>query len=461
LPSYMKEMTHKGRGLVKELASQDSAFRHDEKETEHRTPPDSFSNPVLPLRSETVALSNDVGKIKTELRDILTETERLKQELVQHQLAKDDVPSHLLPTRHTGPSPLDEYLETTRVSQPRNPMTPRPSGFLSTNSTRHFADAERILEDVQHRRQNLDNNLDAVIRQREEQDLYNLVDNIPVTNSEFDEMLRIKREVDKKIGEITSTVQREIDQEAKGISQQNEDTNALKKQKSQPVKATPYAARRIEPKGTTRPGSITGKKAVSKTTGKENVPEKMAAKKGKSTRTQAPPKRPTTVTPAQKQVYLSSVYGRQPYHPQRTTSKAPYLHYQSPVNPKTAAIMAGIMAGDSRVTAKPVLQDLTSVPEKEVPEPRKKKADGVKPELSPRVQPTKQKDDTQYFFHPRVDLSQVTPWEGKARVAVPLEGQLVPMAIPLGKPKTDPALRPPIATQDVQRTIPVEGNFLG
>lgn len=55
----------------------------------------------------------------------------------------------------------------------------------------------------------------------------------------------------------------------------------MKKQKSQPVKATPYAARRIELKGTTRPGTITGKKAVNKTTGKENVPEKMAAKKGK------------------------------------------------------------------------------------------------------------------------------------------------------------------------------------
>lgn len=55
----------------------------------------------------------------------------------------------------------------------------------------------------------------------------------------------------------------------------------MKKQKSQPVKATPYAARRIELKGTTRPGTITGKKAVNKTTGKENMPEKMAAKKGK------------------------------------------------------------------------------------------------------------------------------------------------------------------------------------
>jgi len=122
--------------------------------------------------------------------------------------------------------------------------------------------------------------------------------------------------------------------------------------------------------------------------------------------------------------------------------------------------MAGIMAGDSRVTAKPVLQDLSTVPEKEVPEPRKKKPDGVKRELSPRVQPTKQKDDTQYFFHPRVDLSQVPPGEGKAKVAVPLEGQLVPMAIPLGKPKTDPALRPPIAIKDVQHRSPVEGNVM-
>ena len=165
------------------------------------------------------------------------------------------------------------------------------------------------------------------------------------------------------------------------------------------------------------------------------------------------------MTPAQKQVYLSSVYGRQPYHPQRTTSKAPYLHYQSPVNPKTAAIMAGIMAGDGRVTAKPVLQDLTSIPEKDVTQPIKKKADAVEPVLGPRRQQTKRKEDTQYFFHPRVDLSQVAPGEGMSRVAVPLDGQLVPMAIPLGKPKTDPALRPPISTQDAQHTSQMEGIF--
>lgn len=55
----------------------------------------------------------------------------------------------------------------------------------------------------------------------------------------------------------------------------------MKKQKPQPFKAPPHVARRIEQKGTTRPGSITGKKAVNKTTGKENVLEKMAAKKSK------------------------------------------------------------------------------------------------------------------------------------------------------------------------------------
>ena len=154
------------------------------------------------------------------------------------------------------------------------------------------------------------------------------------------------------------------------------------------------------------------------------------------------------MTPAQKQVYLSSVYGRQPYHPQRTTSKAPYLHYQSPVNPKTAAIMAGLMTGERGVTSKPVLQDISSVPEKEVAEPRKKTAHVARPLRSSQGQPTSHKDSAQYYFHPRVDL--IVPEEG--RVAAPLEGQLVPMAIPLGKPKTDPALRPPIATKDVKPT---------
>lgn len=161
------------------------------------------------------------------------------------------------------------------------------------------------------------------------------------------------------------------------------------------------------------------------------------------------------MTPAQKQVYMSSVYGRQPYHPQRTTSKAPYLHYQSPVNPKTAAIMAGLMARDRGTTSKPVLQDLTSVPEKEVTEPRKKKADDAKPSASPRGQAAMRQDNTQYFFHPQVDLSHITPEE--RRVAVPLEGQLVPMAIPLGKPKTDPALRPPIVTQEAKPASLIEG----
>ena len=173
-------------------------------------------------------------------------------------------------------------------------------------------------------------------------------------------------------------------------------------------------------------------------------------------KTQAPSKHPVTVTPAQRQVYLSSVYGRQPYYPQRTTSKAPYLHYQSPVNPKTAAIMAGLMAGDRGTTSKPVLPDVTSIPEKEVVASRKKKTDAARPLSSLHGQPSMPKDNTQYYFHPRVDLPHFSLEEG--RVAVPLEGQLVAMAIPLGKPKTDPALRPPIVTKDMESTSHIEGN---
>lgn len=155
--------------------------------------------------------------------------------------------------------------------------------------------------------------------------------------------------------------------------------------------------------------------------------------------------RAASVTPAQKQVYLSSVYGRQPYHPQRTTSKAPYLHYQSPVNPKTAAIMAGLKPGCERgtVSSKPFSQDLTLVSEKEkeVAKPRKNKVEAAKPHSNPYGT-----DKPKYYFQPQVAASYFARDDGK--VITPLEGQLVPMAIPLGKPKTDPALRPSIPTQE-------------
>ena len=119
--------------------------------------------------------------------------------------------------------------------------------------------------------------------------------------------------------------------------------------------------------------------------------------------------------------------------------------------------MAGLMAGDRGTTSKPVLQDVTSIPEKEVVASRKKKADAARPLISSlHGQPSMSKDNTQYYFHPRVDLPHFSPEGG--RVAVPLEGQLVPMAIPLGKPKTDPALRPPIVSQDTKSTSHIEGN---
>lgn len=454
LLSYKKDMTHKGRGLLSELAFHDGVYRVEVPGKESRTLPASGDS--LPPRPETAMLSSDVGKIKTDLKDILAETERLKQELTKQQLVKGNTDSGVLHVGPLGdgPSPLDEYLETTHKSHPlRKPVTSRPSGFLPSKSAHYLADAERLLQDVQYRRRNLDNNLQTLIRQREEHDLYNFVDNIPSSDGESDEMLRIRREVDKKIKEMNSAVQREIDLEDRGTLGQKQNSVPLKKQTCQPLKTTSSGTRRVEPKVTTR-STVTGNKPSGKSTGKENLPQKTSTRRGKSTKSQAPSKQSARVTPAQKEVYFSSVYGRQPHHPQRTTSKAPYLHYQSPVNPKTAAIMAGIMAGDSKLPGKPALQDMSFFPQGEFSEPSGQKADARKPELGSQGKPNKQKEDMQYYFHPRVDLSQVG--EGVSRVGVPLEGQLVPMAIPLGKPKTDPALRPPVVTQQPQDTTQEE-----
>ena len=51
--------------------------------------------------------------------------------------------------------------------------------LVQTPVVQHFADAEHILQDVQSRRKNLEANLDAILRQRAQEDLYALVDNIP------------------------------------------------------------------------------------------------------------------------------------------------------------------------------------------------------------------------------------------------------------------------------------------
>lgn len=52
------------------------------------------------------------------------------------------------------------------------------SGHFPTDSLPHYATAERSLRDVQHRREILERNFEAVLRQREENDLYNLVDSM-------------------------------------------------------------------------------------------------------------------------------------------------------------------------------------------------------------------------------------------------------------------------------------------
>ncbi|XP_068730212.1 TALPID3 protein-like isoform X1 [Montipora capricornis] len=463
VPSFKKEMTDKGRGLVRELVSQDPAANRFKTSLKTEKPPDSTV--VVPHQGEATALSGEVGKIKNDLKDILTETEKLKQELAQHQLLKGNYDTETLSgtirPRHFEPSPLDEYLQEPVYSSAKlgNPSSAVATGLLPSDSLQHYANAERILKDVQIRRETLDRNLEAVIRQREEEDLYNLVDNVAPLSGEFDEMIRIRREVDKRIGEISATVQRELNQETTGAAEEKKDLLLAKKPTSQPRKTIFPGPRKQEQRA---PNQVSRNKGPRKPSGKENLSQKLAEKKGKL-KTQAPPKRPVSVTPAQSQVYLSSVYGRQPYHPHRTTSKAPYLHYQSPVNPKTAAIVEGLMKGGRGTVSKPalqdvrkpVLQDATSSPEKEVVEPRKNKRDASKALSNPSGQTARHGDNAaQYYFHPRVDLPHFVPEE--ARGVAPMEGQLVPMAIPLGKPKTNPALRLPIATHGAPSTSEIQ-----
>ena len=49
----------------------------------------------------------------------------------------------------------------------------------------HFADAEHMLKDIQHQRNNLESNLKAVERKRVEKGFYHLLDTVPFNRFEI------------------------------------------------------------------------------------------------------------------------------------------------------------------------------------------------------------------------------------------------------------------------------------
>nr|ACJ61010.1 talpid3-like protein [Nematostella vectensis] len=371
--------------------------------------------------AETQAMLDYLTRISKDLKTVMHEADKLKTDLKTMRYEEDVASSHCT----SRPSPLDAYLLTERsaTKEPLDPIT-----YESRPKVQHLADAEHILRDVQTRRKHLESNLAAVLRQRDEEMLYHIVDDMHNSEHSVAEIIRIRKDVDKKIKELTATVQREVLMD----NQRSENKQAAEDRKiSKPQQRPGRGALHVKAVSK-KPPVLANKPPPKKMPGKENKPRskpKLNKVTASSKSSQSTQPVSSTLSTTAKDTYLTSVYGRQPYHPHRTTSKAPYLYYQSPIPDKTAALTKALLGVRGEVI-EPTVQEMPKQERiKELPVNKDK-----------------------FYFHPSVNASiHGVPTASKA----PVVGHLVPMAVPLGKPNRDPSLRLPLTSFTAERNTSI------
>ncbi|KAM3920126.1 protein TALPID3 [Leptodactylus fuscus] len=286
-----------------------------------------------------------------------------------------------------------------------------------------FEDAECILREVQNNKKVLEDNLEAIARAKDGTRIYTLLSTLATDSNEV-EKIRIQKTVDSWITEISSEIQDELAKEDLRKKKSDESckessvrrnagsTKDIKDNRYQDFKAPARSAMR-----STKPSSGVlakpqCKKSGEKLTGQSNrvLPKKDGSSK-------VPQK--FNVSSVMDEEMLNRVYGTPVYQGHRSTlKKGPYLRYGSPPakskpqRPKVLETVRGIKVKSAKIQTSSTEMERTLIksrsPEFSVPK-------NCKP---------------QYVFSPSRE-----PYAPGA----PVQGHLIPMAIPLGRPRFDRA----------------------
>ncbi|KAM4013735.1 protein TALPID3 isoform 2-T2 [Anomaloglossus baeobatrachus] len=342
--------------------------------------------------------------------DVLQDLGALKQEM---QSMMKDARQWKIQEAELRPRGKSTFLSTSLSKSPviwRKGINPPKS---------MFEDAESILRDVQNKRKVLEDNLEAVARANDWARRYTLISFV-ATDSDVAEKIRLQKLVDSMITEITAEVQDEMAKEDSRKKKSDEickksaasknpgSAKDIKDNRYRDIKAPASRVMR-----STKPSSGASAKPQSK----KNV-EKLIGPSGrdvseKDGRSKGPQK--VDVSSVMDEEMLNRVYGTPVYQGHRgTLKKAPYLRYGSPpakpkpLRPKVLETVRGVKLKSAKIqTASP---DMESVIIK-----------SRSPEYSvPKCY------EPQYAFVP----------SGETYASdAPMQGHLIEMAIPLGKPR--------------------------
>ncbi|KAL4237536.1 hypothetical protein ACF0H5_002250 [Mactra antiquata] len=267
-----------------------------------------------------------------------------------------------------------------------------------------FKDAESILRQVQQNRGYLESNFEAVLRARQEVEVYSMLEAV-YNDSTDHEKARIKQMVDKSIQKLRREVEREVT-----------DDMVISAVQKKGLTSVPGAVKMPEPV----PASKTSKPGYRGRLSQPKVEPKVESKKPAAKRTG-----PTTKEPFQHKFYkpppkrtksvfedeeaMTRIYGKASYQKGRTTVKDPYLHFQ---NTKKSKPTRPTVPLDTKDVGKEMMSSKTQT-----------STGGVR----------------QFYFNPTtgtyIPVASVN--------TAPIPGQLIPMAVPLGGPRMNPGLTTP------------------
>ncbi|KFV58735.1 TALPID3 protein, partial [Gavia stellata] len=352
-------------------------------------------------------LLQDLGQLRREMHDMLQEANSWKSNM--HDLIKSKKP--------TVASPLPEHHQLNKPSILQNVKVPKSI----------LRDAERILRGVQNNKKVLEENLEAVIRAKDGDAMYTFI-NALTTNRDVLEEIRIRKTVDEWIKAISVEIQAEMarndleqvkyDQKVPWIkrAQNIKAMKTNKEIKAKPQKIQEYLTKK--PLSAAKPLQKQPEDNMSKQRFRTYFSSESLQRKEKRA---AGPGNGSAVV--QNEDYLCQVYGKPIYQGHRSTlKKAPYLRFNSPSpksklqRPKVIECVRGTKVKSARTQTSRTQKVVT------VTSPKKQ---------HPLYALTQ---ENQYLFSPSRDVPAVCG---------PLEGHLIPMAIPLGQTQiSDYSLQP-------------------
>ncbi|XP_042670049.1 protein TALPID3 isoform X5 [Centrocercus urophasianus] len=364
---------------------------------------------------KTVKKADDLlqvlGQLRKEMHDVLQDANTWKSDMNDLIKGEETSPAFAVSTFQSKPT------KTIASDPPELNQLVKPSVLQNVKEPESIlSDARRVLREVQSRKKVLEENLEAILRAKGGGAMSAFI-NALTTNRDALEKIRIRKAVDEKIKAISAEIQAEMARN--DMEQVKYDQKVPWIKRAQNIKAMKNS-KEIKAKTQKIQGCST-KKPLSAAKLLQNHADDNKSKLGFRTyfsseslrRNKKGTDEPVSgCAVVQNEEYLSQVYGKPIYQGHRSTlKKAPYLRFNSP-SPKSKLQRPRVIECVRGTKVKSAGTQTCSHARKAVISSKKQHP------LYALAQ------ENQYFFSPSRDVPADRG---------PLEGHLIPMAIPLGQ----------------------------